>query len=215
MRETGKLIAIEGLEGAGKSTAVALVLDVLKQHNKEVIATREPGGTLLGEELRKILKNKDYQEVMDARTELLLMYASRVQLVEQVIRPALNQGVWVVVDRFELSTMAYQGGGRGLDESMISSLSSFCLQGLKPDLTLFMDIHPDKGMQRVKTRGEQDRFEKEADHFFIKVYDTYLSHINHTPNAQKIDASQTLEQVGEAVRKVMNSFVMQTEIHEC
>lgn len=204
----GKLIAIEGLEGAGKSTAVSVILDVLKNHKIEAINTREPGGTAISEELRNLLKNKNYQGIMDPRTELLLMYAARVQLVEQVIKPALNRGAWVIVDRFELSTLAYQGGGRGLDEAMIKTLSSFCLEGLSPDLTIFMDIHPDLGMQRVKQRGEQDRFEKEATLFFTRVYDKYLSQVDSLATAVKVDASLPLEQVIESIKNIINQFII-------
>jgi dTMP kinase len=208
MHKTGKLIAIEGLEGAGKSTALNVVLETLQQHNIEAITSREPGGTLISEALRSILKNPDYQGTMDARTELLLMYAARVQLVEQVIKPALNRGCWVIVDRFELSTLAYQGGGRGLDESMIRALSLFCLQGLTPDLTIFMDIHPDKGMQRVKQRGQQDRFEQENTIFFAKVYDRYLSVLDKTVGSVKIDASLALSHVMDTIKNTMNQFIV-------
>lgn len=107
---TGKLIVIEGLEGAGKSTAVNLVVELLSQKKISTITTREPGGTKIGEILRSIIKNPEYNNVLDDRSELLLLYAARIQLIEQVIKPALNAGQWVIADRFELSTLAYQGG---------------------------------------------------------------------------------------------------------
>lgn len=121
--KTGKLIVIEGLEGAGKSTAVATVADLLTQAGIKTITTREPGGTEVGEQLRSIIKNPKYKDILDDKSELLLLYTARVQLLEEVIKPAL-QGTWVIADRFELSTMAYQGGGRGLSQAMIH-LSEF------------------------------------------------------------------------------------------
>jgi len=205
---TGKCIVIEGMEGAGKSTAIATILDLLKQHQIPTITTREPGGTSMGEMLRTILKNPDFKDSMDARTELLLMYAARIQLLEEVIKPALQQGLWVVADRFELSTFAYQGGGRGLDVTMIRHLSAFSLRDFQPDLTVFLDIDPVKGMERVALRGELDRFEKESMDFFQKVYAAYQTHIKQMKQVVIVDASAPLETVTASLQRQINLFIV-------
>ncbi len=137
MIERGKFIVVEGLEGAGKSTALQTIKRYLERFVPELLLTREPGGTRVGEHVRQLLKERVEGEALEPRCELLLFYAARVQLLEQVIRPALSQGTWILADRFELSTFAYQGGGRKLDKHMIQHLSAFCLQGFKPDLILF------------------------------------------------------------------------------
>ncbi|KTD55763.1 thymidylate kinase [Legionella santicrucis] len=203
----GKLIVIEGLEGAGKSTAVNTVIDLLAERQIKTITTREPGGTAIGEILRNLIKNPEYHDVLDDRSELLLLYTARIQLLRQVIEPALQNGIWVIADRFELSTMAYQGGGRGLDQEMISHLSSFSLQGLKPDLTVYLDISPEEGMQRVKSRGELDRIEQQSIEFFHRVHDSYLQHIKMNPYIVSIDATLPLKKVQMAIQKAINEFI--------
>lgn len=206
---TGKLIVIEGLEGAGKSTAVKVIIDLLAQHNITTLTTREPGGTAIGELLRNIIKNPEYSDVLNDKTELLLLYAARIQLIEEVIKPALQEGYWVIADRFEWSTMAYQGGGRGIDLGVINNLSTFCLNGFKPDLILYLDITPELGMQRAKLRGSFDRIEQEAIQFFHRVYDTYAQLINAHPDIRVIDASLELEQVTQLIQHSVNQFVEQ------
>lgn len=203
----GQLIAIEGLEGAGKSTTVAQVSSLLTKKGIQYITTREPGGTAIGEELRAILKNPSYKTSLDDRSELLLMYASRIQLVKEVIHPALMKGVWVVADRFELSTMAYQGGGRGLDVEMLAHLSSFCLQGLKPDLTLYLDLDPEIGMQRVRARGAPDRIEQQHIDFFHRVHQSYIEQLDSYPNIHKIDASLSQDEVQRNVVWMLSQFI--------
>lgn len=204
---TGKLIVIEGLEGAGKSTAVQTVVDLLAKHGIHSISTREPGGTEIGERLRAIIKKPEYKNTLDDRSELLLLYAARVQLVEEVIKPALEQGLWVVADRFELSSMAYQGGGRGLDPSMINKLSEFCLAGFKPDLTLYLDLSPELGMQRAQQRGAFDRIEQQTMDFFHKVYQTYKNCVKEHPAVVSIDASLPLAEVQELIRNAVSAFI--------
>lgn len=204
---TGRLIVIEGLEGAGKSTAVTTVIDLLARHNITTITTREPGGTSVGEVLRNLIKSPEYSDVMEDKTELLLLYAARIQLIEQVIKPALLQGQWVIADRFELSTLAYQGGGRGLDLQMIQNLSNFCLQGFKPDLTLYLDISPELGMQRAKQRGAFDRIEQQSIDFFHRVHVTYLKYVNSDPHIVRIDASSPLDEVRFAIQNAVTRFI--------
>lgn len=208
---TGKLIVIEGLEGAGKSTAVQTVIDELSKRDIQTITTREPGGTAVGEILRSVIKNPEYTDVLDNKTELLLLYAARIQLLEQVIKPALLQGTWVIADRFELSTIAYQGGGRGLDLHMINSLSAFCLSGFKPDLTLYLDISPEIGMQRARQRGAFDRIEQQSLEFFHRVHQTYIEHIQKNPDCVTIDASRSLTEVESAIQEAINRFINRYE----
>ena len=196
---TGKLIVIEGLEGAGKSTAINTVTEFLAQKDIKYITCREPGGTAIGEILRSIFKNPQYKDVLDDRCELLLLYAARIQLLEEVIKPALHEGIWVIADRFELSTMAYQGGGRGLDQTLINQLSTYSLNGFKPDLTLYLDISPEEGMKRVRSRGEFDRIEQQSIDFFYRVHERYLSCIQNNPDVVKLDASLPLPDVQQAI----------------
>lgn len=195
----GKFIVVEGLEGAGKSTALALIQQELINRGIDVITTREPGGTEIGEGVRQWIKSRALREPLDSRAELLLVYASRIQLIEHVIRPALSQGTWVLADRFELSTFAYQGGGRQLDKKMITHLSAFCVGALQPNLTLFLDIPPEIGLKRAMKRGKIDRMEKESMHFFKRVYDTYHEQLARMKNVAIIDASMPLKQVHEAI----------------
>ena len=205
----GKLIVIEGLEGAGKSTAVNHVIDLLSELDIKTITTREPGGTAIGEILRSIIKKPEYGDVLDDRSELLLLYTARIQLIEQVIKPALQQGYWVIADRFELSTLAYQGGGRGLDPDMIKNLSSFCLRGFKPDLTLYLDISPELGMQLAKLRGKFDRIEQQAIDFFHRVHETYIQYVKMAPDIVIIDAGRSLQDVKRAIQKAVTQFIEQ------
>lgn len=206
---TGKLIVIEGLEGAGKSTAINTVLEFLSQLNIKTITTREPGGTAVGEVLRDLIKSPKYKDVLDDKSELLLLYAARIQLLEEVIKPALQQGTWIVADRFELSTMAYQGGGRGLDPELIQQVSAFALNGFKPDLTLYLDISPEEGMKRVRSRGEFDRIEQQSIAFFHRVHEHYLRHVQVDSNTVQIDASRSLPEVQSALQKVLHTFTEQ------
>jgi dTMP kinase len=203
----GKLIVIEGLEGAGKSTAVDSVIEFLSKRNIASIRVREPGGTTIGEILRTIIKNADYSQVLDDRSELLLLYTARIQLLEEVIKPALKQDQWVIADRFELSTLAYQGGGRGLNQAMIKQLSAFCLQGLSPDLILYLDISPELGMQRAGLRGQFDRIEQQSLAFFNRVHESYLTQLQVNPEIIRIDASLALKEVQSAIEKALNHFI--------
>ena len=203
----GHFIVVEGLEGAGKSTALNTIKSFLTGHVPELITTREPGGTRVGEAARHLIKESVLTEPLDPRAELLLLYASRVQLLEQVIRPALNRGCWVLADRFELSTWAYQGGGRQLDHAMISHLSSFCLHDFKPDLTLFLDISPQQGLKRVRRRGKADRIEQESLSFFADVYDGYQEQIKNIHNVVVIDASKPLAEVQQLISTALDRYL--------
>lgn len=203
----GKLIVIEGLEGAGKSTAVNTIIDLLSQKNIECITTREPGGTPIGELLRQIIKSAEYDEVLSDKTELLLLYAARIQLLEEVIKPALQEKKWVIADRFELSTLAYQGGGRGVPFEIINKLSAFCLDGFKPDLTLYLDITPELGMERARLRGKFDRIEQQSIDFFHRVHNSYMQYIYNHPEITIINASQVLDDVRNDIIHSVTAFI--------
>ena len=170
-----KFIVIEGLEGAGKSTAINAVLETLKQAGIEQIKnTREPGGTVLAEQLRTLVKQDHEGEELQDMTELLLMYAARVQLVENVIKPALNSGTWVVGDRHDMSSQAYQGGGREISQHTMTALKQTTLGDFKPDLTIYLDLDPRIGLERARGRGELDRIEKMDMSFFDRTRARYL-----------------------------------------
>ena len=192
----GKFISIEGIEGAGKSTQLAFIEAYLKQQGKEVIVTREPGGTALGEQIRELLL-APRDEGMAVDTELLLMFAARAEHIEQVIKPAIERGDWVISDRFVDATFAYQGGGRGISNDRIEQLSAWTLNGLETDITFLFDLSVELGQQRVISRnGVVDRFEQEKAAFFQKIRDSYLQRSQQEPNRIKvIDASKTISDI--------------------
>jgi dTMP kinase len=206
--EPGRFIVLEGLEGAGKSTALTTIKRFLAPHVPELITTREPGGTHVGEIVRDLIKQAPEDEPLEARSELLLFYAARIQLIEQVIRPALARGAWVLADRFELSTWAYQGGGRGLDHDMIEHLSAFSVQNLEPDLVIYLDLLPELGLQRVFERGKTDRIEQEAIDFFHRVYAAYHERLQTMEQAVLIDASKPLAMVQHLIRTSLERYLV-------
>lgn len=209
MIKRGHFIVVEGLEGAGKSTALQTLNHYLQTVAPEVVLVREPGGTRVGEVIRTILKENSPEEALDPRAELLLFYAARVQLLEQIIYPALERGAWVLADRFEWSTFAYQGAGRKLDQSTIANLSQFCLNGFKPDLIVFLDIHPQVGLERARQRSEADRIEQESLDFFMDVYQSYHQLLQASDEAVCIDALQPLDTVQAAILAALKTFVAQ------
>lgn len=173
----GRFITLDGVDGAGKSTHLAYVAERLREQGREVVVTREPGGTPLGEELRELLLHRE----MDADTELLLMFAARQEHIARLIRPALERGAWVVSDRFTDASYAYQYGGRGLDIKRIAALEDWVQRGFQPDLTLLFDVPPDIAAARRLTAREADRFEREADSFFNRVRAAYLERARAEP----------------------------------
>lgn len=202
-----KFIVIEGLEGAGKSSAVRYVTDYLQGHGiNRIECTREPGGTPLAERMRAIVKEV-HDERLTIEAELLLMYASRVQLVETRIKPALADGVWVVGDRHDLSSQAYQGGGRGIDAQLIGAIKQAVLGNFKPDLTLYLDIDPALGLQRARHRGELDRIELEQLSFFERTRTRYLELAAKDDSIVVIDAAQTPEQVKAAIERALDHYL--------
>ena len=197
-----KFIVIEGLEGAGKSTAIQTLRSELERSGIERITnTREPGGTALAEKMRALVKEEHADEALQDRSELLLMYAARIQLVETVIKPALAQGTWVIGDRHDMSSQAYQGGGRQIDESVMSSLKQIAIGDFKPDFTLYLDIDPKLGLERARGRGELDRIEKMDLSFFERTRASYLKIAESDDSVAIIDASQSIEGVQKAFRR--------------
>ena len=200
-------IVIEGLEGAGKTTAHDVVVNALRQHGVgEIVFTREPGGTPLAEKLRDLFKRGVDGEKPTVKAEVLMLYAARVQLVETVILPALARGAWVVGDRHDLSSQAYQGGGRGIDANLMSSLRDTVLGDFRPDLTLYLDLPPAVGLQRARARGELDRIEQEALPFFERTRRRYLELAAEDNRIKTIDASQSIEQVTAAIRLTLKNW---------
>lgn len=202
----GKFIVIEGLEGAGKSTAMAVVEQRLEEANIEFVKVREPGGTPLAESLRTLVKSV-HEEAIAPETELLIMYAARSQLVHNVIKPALAQGKWVLADRHDWSSQAYQGGGRGISADKLQALANIVLNNLTPDLVLYLDIEPEIGLARAKGRGELDRIEQEALEFFVRTREKYLALVNSASYAVKIDAGQPLDVVHSSLNAALDSFL--------
>lgn len=205
---SGKFVVVEGLEGAGKSTAIRTVKQALTELLAvEMIDTREPGGTPLGEALRNLVKHPEFEQPVCREAELLMIYASRVQLVEHVIKPALARGCWVIGDRHDLSSHAYQGGGRGIDLEHIQALRDMVLGDFYPNLTLYLDIDPKVGLQRARQRGELDRIEQEAIDFFLRSRQTYLDKAAACDNIVTIDAMQPLEAVQQDIRNTITDWV--------
>jgi len=199
----GYFISLEGSEGAGKSTQNKRILSWLAARGNVVVETREPGGTVISEQIRRLLLDTR-SAGLDALCELLLLFAARSQLVQEVIRPALAEGKVVVCDRFTDASYAYQGGGRQLGAATVASVEKLVLGNLRPDLTLLFDVAVEVGMQRVAGRGEADRFETESVRFFERVRNAYLERAAAEPQRfAVIDASRDEEQVWEQVQSVL------------
>ena len=197
----GRFISYEAIDGAGKSTQHAWLVEHLRQQGRTVVATREPGGTPLGEKLRSLL----LAEPMHLETEALLMFAARREHVAQVIEPALYRGDWVVCDRFVDASFAYQGGGRGLDWEKLRTLTRWVLGDLQPDLTLIFDAPVAIAQQRLHAAtANPDRFEQEQATFFERVRTAYLQIATEFPDRVRIiDATQTPENINKALEKII------------
>ena len=196
-----KFITFEGVDGAGKSTHLAWFADALRQRGIDVIVTREPGGTPLGEQLREMLLNQS----MSIATEAMLMFAARIEHVEQVIRPALNAGKWVISDRFSDASFAYQGAGRGMDWEKLRQLETWV--ALVPDLTLFFDVPVEVARQRLANNVSLDRFEQEQSEFFERVRSGYHRRVAENPERfAVIDAAQTLASVQLQLTVILESI---------
>ncbi|MDP2759866.1 MAG: dTMP kinase [Sideroxyarcus sp.] len=196
-----KFITFEGVDGAGKSTHLAWFTDALRQRGINLLLTREPGGTPLGEKLREILLH----EPMHAETEAMLMFAARREHVEQVIRPALRRGTWVISDRFSDASFAYQGGGRGVSISKLEQLEQWVQGDLQPDLTLLFDIPIEVARQRLANSPSLDRFEQEQGEFFQRVRQAYLDRAARMPQRfTVIRAENTIHKVQQELSSIIS-----------
>ena len=200
--DVGKFITFEGIEGVGKSTNIDFLAGIIESHGHAVLRTREPGGTPMAEDIRRLLKEHGDEPMPDV-AELLLMFAARSINVNNAIIPALEAGTWVVSDRFTDSTRAYQGGGRGLPRQSIDMLADIVHGDLQPDLTILLDAPVDTALQRAGRRGEPDRFEVERSDFFARVRETYLQLAESEPERfAVVDVSQELDAVRDTIREI-------------
>lgn len=211
--QTGRFITIEGGEGVGKSTQIAVVREAIEAAGFNVVLTREPGGTERAERIRQLLLESS-SEAMPQICELLLMFAARATHIENVIRPALARGQWVVCDRFTDATYAYQGGGRGMNMEQIATLERWVQNELRPHLTILLDAPVELAQQRARARNAQlgnaigDRFEQEQRQFFERVRDAYLNIAKREPQRVRvIDAARDQDTVAAAVRTAINEFI--------
>ncbi|KEY91207.1 thymidylate kinase [Candidatus Photodesmus blepharus] len=200
-----KFIVLEGLEGSGKSTALKTITATLRAAGIEKIkSTREPGGSVIGEKIRLLIKKEHRNEDLQNMAELLLLYAARIQLTNDIIKPALKEGVWMVSDRYDMSSQAYQGGGRGISPNLISTLKTQVLGEFKPDLTFYLDVDPKVGLKRVCNRGQQlDRIEKMGIDFFDRTRKRYLELSNSDSNTIVIDAEKEIDLVNCDIRRAL------------
>lgn len=199
-----QFITLEGSEGAGKTTALKVICELLEKWNINFICTREPGGEPVAEEIRQILLHTDH---LHAKTELLLMFAARNQHIENIIKPALSKGIWVISDRYVDASYAYQGGGRQLGFEVIKWMDNFIVGDIQADFTFLMDIEPEVGLQRIKKRGEIDRIEQESMEFFHRVTNAYRQKSQLSPEKYSIiDASQPVDEVKHAIQKSLIKY---------
>lgn len=202
-------ISIEGIEGTGKSTVSNAIVELLMQHNKPVLYTREPGGTKVAESIRQILLNTYENEAVVPEVELLLMFAARLQHVETKIKPALDAGKIVICDRFVDASFAYQGGGRQIDIEKIKAITNWTIANFNADKTILLDLEPRQALARVMLRNNaKDRIESENNEFFERVRATYLELANNEPNRfLVIDASQDEQTVIQQVWQKVQEWI--------
>lgn len=202
-KNKANFITLEGIDGAGKSTHLNWLAERLRSQGKNVLVTREPGGTPLGEALRELLLH----QAMHLETEALLMFAARREHLDKVIIPALNEGTWVISDRFTDASFAYQGGGRGLDESKLKILEQWVQQDLQPDLTLLFDVTLEISRKRLSSNASLDRFEQEKQDFFQRVRDAYLKRAAQFPERIRvINSGRTLNEIQVDLEIIVSSI---------
>lgn len=199
----GRFITFEGIDGAGKSTHIQFVSELLRKNGHQIVVTREPGGTALGEKLRELLLH----EKMNLETETLLMFAARREHIAEVIEPALKRGDWVISDRFTDASFAYQGGGRGLDLEKIRRLENWVHPHLQPDLTFLFDVPPEIAQKRLESARLPDKFEQEKTDFFNRVRDEYLRRAKEFPDRFRIiDGSHTIDAIRERIKGLIDEL---------
>ena len=199
----GRFITVEGIEGVGKTTNIDFIHAQLQAAGRDVVVTREPGGTPLGEAIRGLLLDPAYTG-MDSTCELQLMFAARAEHLASVVWPALEKGQWVLCDRFTDATYAYQGGGRGIDTGVIARLEALVQGDFRPDLTLLLDVPVEVGLARAGKRGALDRFEQEKVSFFERVRKSYLEMAESSPDRYRVvDASLPLDEVQKQIAAIL------------
>ena len=207
----GKFITVEGIEGVGKTTNMEYLQQIITAAGKELVVTREPGGTPLGEAIRGLLLDSQYKG-MNPDCELQLMFAARAEHLDKIVRPAIEAGRWVLCDRFTDATYAYQGGGRGLDTGKIAALEQLVQGDFRPDLTLLLDVPVEIGLARAGNRSAPDRFEQEKVEFFERVRQAYLDMAErHDGRYRVIDAGRPLAQVQEQLDDVIGTFLQASD----
>jgi len=200
---TAKFITLEGMDGAGKSTHIPRIIEILKAQGHEVVSTREPGGTPLGERMRELLLH----EAMHAETETLLMFAARREHIAQVIVPALERGAYVLSDRFTDATFAYQSGAKGVSADKVEILEQWVQGDLQPDITLLFDVPVEISVTRLAGARSPDKFERESADFFTKIRNAYLERARQNPlRFRIIDASKSLEEVAKSVENIVSTI---------
>lgn len=203
MTSPGKFITLEGVDGAGKSTHIPTIAELLRARGKEVLLTREPGGTPLGEQLRELLLH----QAMHPETESLLMFAARREHLEQVIRPALARGAYVISDRFTDASFAYQCGGRGVDMAKVAVLEQWVQGDFQPDLTLLFDLPVAVSTQRLANARDPDRFEREKADFFERIRDAYLTRAAQFPQRFRvIDSGKPIPEIQAELQEILASI---------
>jgi len=204
----GRFLSLEGVEGVGKTTNLSFIAQYLEKAGKTVVTTREPGGTVIAEQIRALLLDHNDEELSN-ESELLLMFAARAQHIKHVIEPALEAGQWVLCDRFTDASYAYQGGGRQFNMSDIGWLETFVQKGLTPDTTILLDLDVELGLKRAASRSVPDRFESEKKIFFENVRDVYLKRAEAESNRFCIvDASQPLDQVQRSIASYLDTLLL-------
>ena len=206
---SGKFVVVEGLEGAGKSTAISIIRACIEKSGSQVVCTREPGGTPMAEAIRDCVKSEWPTEKVTSEAELLLMYAARSQLIENVIKPHLAEGVWVIGDRHDMSSRAYQGYGHQLGIDRIEPIREFTLNGFEPDLTLYLDVDPAVGIERARGRGKLDRIEQQDMSFFERARKGFLDMTQQDNRCQVINAMQPMEKVHQDIQSCIDRFMEQ------
>lgn len=205
MVNTGKFITLEGMDGAGKSTHIPNIVAQLQATGREVVCTREPGGTALGEELRALLLHKP----MHPETETLLMFAARREHIAEVIAPSLAKGAYVLSDRFTDATYAYQAGAKAVNSQKVNQLETWVQEGLQPDMTILFDVPVAVSLERLASARIPDKFEREGEAFFEKLRNAYLERAQSNPDRFRIiQADKSLEEVKIEVNKIVEQFIL-------
>lgn len=198
----GKFIVLEGLDGSGKTKAAKYIKKILKKKGiMKIKNVHEPGSTLIAEKIRKIIKENQNKEKIYYKTEILLMYAARIQLINKIIKPSLKKGKWIIGDRHNLSTLAYQGGKNGIHQNFILKLKKKFFKKFEPNLTIFLDVKPKIGIKRFLKRNKIDRIESKKEKFFLEVRNNYFKIIKLFKNIIIINANKKIENVKKNIKK--------------